>query len=366
MEKRFKDIMHQAFWDLLREQIQSTPPCYDHAIQLLGDIKDNFKSMFTGHNEKAFVHICSILDETLIRQQAEQGVLNFKMYSNFIISIMQKSCAPIRDEAVQELEKIDDVVETFRGILELMTLMKLDLANCLLNAARVDIMANSIEYEKKKFQEYIKVYTDGFPETEKWLKRNKENVIEQTENLPMEQKITKIIVNAFTEIVDWDKENKFPEMLDMDKDRLITLQSRALRLCVCASTLAVVSGIPIITQNSENRKEFIKQIWILVQSIQEEKDLTDMMENIYLHVKSFIESHLPESNKTLDEQTENLLKTNIQQISARDSQVRTLLCKFLFIFLRDCVLEKKSSCNRKINFLLTTRKLPVVRIQISY
>lgn len=231
----------------------------------------NFKSMFTENNEKAYVHICAILDEQLIKQQAEQGVLDFKMYSDFIVSIMAKSCAPIRDEAVQELSKIDDVVDTFRGILELMTLMKLDLANCLLNAARVDIMANSVEYEKKKFQEYIKIYTDGFPETEKWLKRNKENVIEQTENLPMEQKITKIIVNAFTEIVDWNKENKFPEMLDMDKDRLITLQSRALRLCVCASTLAVVSGIPIISQNTENRKEFIKQIGVLVQSITEEK-----------------------------------------------------------------------------------------------
>lgn len=55
-----------------------------------------------------------------------------------------------------------------------------------------------------------------------------------------------------------------------------------------------------------------------------------MMENIYLHVKSFIISHLPETNNTLDEQTENLLKNNIQQIGAKDSIVRTLLCKYIF------------------------------------
>lgn len=55
-----------------------------------------------------------------------------------------------------------------------------------------------------------------------------------------------------------------------------------------------------------------------------------MMENIYLHVKSFIISHLPETNNTLDEQTETLLKNNIQQIGAKDSIVRTLLCKYIF------------------------------------
>lgn len=40
LEKRIKAIMHDAFWDLLRGQLNSDPPCYDHAISLLGDIKE--------------------------------------------------------------------------------------------------------------------------------------------------------------------------------------------------------------------------------------------------------------------------------------------------------------------------------------
>lgn len=39
-EKRIKAIMHDAFWDLLREQINADPPVYDHAIALLSDIKE--------------------------------------------------------------------------------------------------------------------------------------------------------------------------------------------------------------------------------------------------------------------------------------------------------------------------------------
>lgn len=100
-----------------------------------------------------------MLDPQVIRQQAEQGVLDFKSYANFIIQLMAKSCAPIRDEQVAKLSEIDDVVITFRSILEVMDLMKLDMANCLLEAARREVITQSVEYEKHKFNEYLKYYT---------------------------------------------------------------------------------------------------------------------------------------------------------------------------------------------------------------
>lgn len=84
---------------------------------------------------------------------------SLQSYANFIIQIMARSCAPVRDEEVARLNDITDVVDTFRGILETMTLMKLDMANCLLEAARKDVIAHSVEYEKQKFKEFITVYT---------------------------------------------------------------------------------------------------------------------------------------------------------------------------------------------------------------
>lgn len=84
---------------------------------------------------------------------------SLQSYANFIIQIMARSCAPVRDEEVAKLNDITDVVDTFRGILETMTLMKLDMANCLLEAARKDVIAHSVEYEKQKFKEFITVYT---------------------------------------------------------------------------------------------------------------------------------------------------------------------------------------------------------------
>ena len=70
---------------------------------------------------------------------------------------MARSCAPIRDEAVNDLTKIEDTVETFRGILETMNVMRLDMANCIISTLRSSVIANSVEYEKVKFKEFLEL-----------------------------------------------------------------------------------------------------------------------------------------------------------------------------------------------------------------
>lgn len=166
-------------------------------------------------------HINEILDATLIRQQAEKGVLDFKAYANFIIHIMSLSCAPIRDEQVAKLKEVDDVVETFRGILETLQVMKLDMANCILDTARNQVIANSVEYEKQKFKEYLEYYKDGFPATESWLKRNltqngttseSASCSTEQESQAQQRKTKDTIFNSYMELLAWNPDNEFPEV----------------------------------------------------------------------------------------------------------------------------------------------------------
>lgn len=252
--------------------------------------------------------ICEVLDPQVIRQQAEQGVLDFKSYANFIIQLLAKSCAPVRDEEVAKLNDLDDVVLTFRRILEVMDLMKLDMANCLLEAARREVITHSVEYEKHKFNELLKLYTgnldseekivkiwitlldmysatsvktleiltwlnlqlfriptDGFPETEKWLKRNLFN----DTNDRNAKAVT--LLNAYMEFLDWNPENEYPETIAMDIERLQGLVGRALKLCILASTIAIASSVTVIGQQAANRKALTDQIEVLLQNVNTEK-----------------------------------------------------------------------------------------------
>lgn len=330
LERRIKEVMHKVFWDILREQLNLNPPNYDHAIQLLADIKECFPQIIPSTNKRALEHINEVLDASVIRQQAEQGVLDFKSYANFVITIMAKSCAPARDEQVQKLKEIEDVVDTFKGILETMTVMKLDMTNYMLNAARNDILANSVEYEKAKFKEYLEYYKFGFPCTDSWLRRNQ--VQTQTGALLSPDQT---IYNAYMELMDWKDPDKFPEVLSVDKDRILKLGQRAKRLCACASLISICSAVPIISQRTENRKTLAKQIEILLQSVTNQKELSEATKNIWIQIKTFINSKLTEENESeMDASAEKTLKSQILQIGKSDSPVRNLLWKRLYAYFR--------------------------------
>lgn len=158
--------------------------------------------------------------------------------------------------------------------------MKLDMANTLLSIARNDVLANSIEYEKKKFKEYLNFYKDGFPATEDWLKRNKiqnDSVsTSPTHNNTASSQDTRTatesaIVNAYLELMDYKEETEFPELLKMDKERFLELKLRAEKVCVCASAIAIASGIQILGHNAEFKKSLAKQLQIILQSVQNQK-----------------------------------------------------------------------------------------------
>jgi len=151
-------MVHKAFWDLLRQQLEREPPSFDQAIRLLGEIKEDFPQLLSTKNASLLGRVNAALDETLIRQQAERGVLDFRSYADFVINLLASMCSPARDETVAKLKDIEDVVDTFRGILETMSLMKLDMANFMLAIARSDIAANSVEYEKQKFSTYLREF----------------------------------------------------------------------------------------------------------------------------------------------------------------------------------------------------------------
>lgn len=339
IEKVVKETIHKAFWNILRTQLESTPPVYDHALVLLGDIKEAFQSIMLENNKKTMDRINETLDPDLIRQQAEQGVLDFKAYSSFIVHVMSLACAPIRDDDVAKLKEIDDVVDLFRGILETLSLMKLDMANCLLNAARSEVIANSVSYEKQKFKEYLEYYREGFPATEAWLKRHiPSSQPEAGASIPIspDRNAKDVIFKAYMELLCWKEEDAFPEFFSMDHDRIVALQGRALRVCACASVHAIVSGLPVISQSADLKKSLAKEIEILLQNVNSEKELRDALASVWLQVKSVLSKRLEELHqKPLDEEAESSLKSHIEQIaSVETSPVRALMWKRITAYVQ--------------------------------
>lgn len=337
LEARIKEMAHKAFWDVLRENIEQDPPCYDLAINLLSDIKAGFSHIISKNNQKAMDLINEILDEDVIKQQVQQGVLDFKSYANFIIEIMAKSCAPVRDEQVAQLREISDIVDTFRGILETMSVMKLDMANCLLDSIRKDVIAHSVTYEREKFQEFLKLYTYGFPITENWLHKYKPA---DTTNQRWE---FNAIIEAYVGLLEWDEnETKFPETLSLDEGRITGIKVKALKLCVCASAVVIASNIPLIGQNAENKAGLAKEVAIILENIKNNEDLQEIIENVWLQIKTYVSNRLLASNAVMDDLTEQSFKSQILLLANKDSSIRSLMWKRLIAYFRMVTINKNA------------------------
>ncbi|XP_037725670.1 T-complex protein 11-like protein 1 [Drosophila subpulchrella] len=325
LEGAIKKMVHKAFWDLLRQQLDRQPPSYDQAIRLLAEIKECFPQLLSPNNERALAHINEVLDDSVIRQQAEKGTLDFKSYASFVINILSRSCSPARDEAVAALREIDDVVDTFRSILELMTLMKLDMANFMLALARTEIAANSVQYEKEKFSKYLREFhgNAGFPATEDWLQRHRSSSNDET------------IYNAYMQLIHYPADKEFPELLRIDKERFAGLCLRAQRLILCASLISIAQSTPIISQRRENRIKLAQQLDIIVQDVKNQDQVATAIESCYEQIRSFVNKALEQENMPMmSEADQEALKNQVLKLANKASPVPSLMAKRLDGYVR--------------------------------
>lgn len=112
--KKVDDMMRKVFWKLLQNELDESPPNYKRALMLLSEIKENLMSFLLPQHTRLKQEIEEILDLDLIKQQAENGALDFQRYAHYILSVMARLCAPIRDEKIRQLTQTREVVPIFR------------------------------------------------------------------------------------------------------------------------------------------------------------------------------------------------------------------------------------------------------------
>lgn len=113
-------------------------------------------SLLLPNHVKFREQIDSVLDLELIKQQMDRRVFDYKEYARFLIEVMSKLCAPARDADIDDLRRlVDDPVDVFRGIMETLDLLKLDMANYTIAQMRPFIQQQVVAYEQKKFKELL-------------------------------------------------------------------------------------------------------------------------------------------------------------------------------------------------------------------
>ncbi|EFA01622.1 T-complex protein 11-like protein 1 [Tribolium castaneum] len=355
LHKMVNDTMRKAFWDLLRNELAEDPPNYTQALVLLEDIKKGLFAVLLPQHTKIKQQISEILDSELIKQQAENGALDFGHYAHYVISVMAKLCAPVRDEKIKELTQTTDVIDTFKGILETLDLMKLDMANFTLQMVRPDIIAHSVELERKKFADFLAVQSDGLERTKKWLLKHVDTSEVPPANSASYDSFVKTAVkkaswDAFIDLMDWDENEPYPETFLIDEARLRDLQVKTNRLTAIGTILLVTLSHagPDLQSIAEFKASLKDHISILLQSIQNDKDLKQVLPNVAEQVICDVKEAQKKYNFSgMNDVSETVLRQQIEQISNEEHKIRSLVRQRIKEFFMD-IIESSTAAPQKV------------------
>merc|ERR1712038_1224130 len=217
------------------------------------------------------------------------------------LGVMGMLCAPVRDEQIAALKQETDVVKVFKGIMETLETMKLDMANFTIQTIRPTIEKESKEYEKKKFQEFLETQEDGLVSTRQWLVRHAPSQAEIDDPKYKKLLAARILHESYVEILEWDDYYPLPETLAMDTKRILALGDRVERTAVSTAVILItfshVNSLVIPMDSQAVKEKMKKHIDILLQDFYEDSDLLKILPSVAVQVVKEINDYLQSKNK---------------------------------------------------------------------
>ncbi|KAI7812102.1 T-complex protein 11-like protein 1 [Triplophysa rosa] len=351
LEKQVKEIMHKAFWDCLAAELSENPPSYSHAIKLVGDIKETLLSFLLPGQSRLRGQIEETLDLSLIQQEAENCALDISKVARFIIDMMATFCAPCRDNDVKNLREITEIVPLFKSIFAVLDKMKIDMANFAVSSLRPHLLQQSVEYERKKFQEFLEKQPNALDFTKKWLQDtadyvNRGEVEGGATCTPNSSQLSLSVHNhAYLGLLKWDHDaESFPETLLMDQSRFQEMQHELEQLALVASVLLIVynsageaiSGLPGLMERLK------KTIKILVSemhtpSFKDDETFAAIGEKLCMELRGCLSQH---GFSLFSAERESTLKGQIVAAKFADNPIRKVIDSriqtYLLGFLETC------------------------------
>ena len=119
------------------------------------------------------------LDHTLLMQQLEHGVLDFKNLSEWLARVLKAHCAPMRDVWVEkmvarvahgvETQNTEALVDGLKMVFGILEAMKLDVANHQIRTLRPHLVSTAVQFEQGYFQERIESGRLDMTEPRSWF-----------------------------------------------------------------------------------------------------------------------------------------------------------------------------------------------------
>ncbi|XP_014261702.1 T-complex protein 11 homolog [Cimex lectularius] len=309
--------MHQDFWRAFQEELDRVPTKLDTAFVLLGEIRKKLLSVMTPNVKKMKADVNRILDPEDIKAKIENGTFVLEQYAKYLFSVMKRLCAPIRDNDILKLSQVRDPVAMFRGIVEILDLMKLDMINYMLSGIKPYVMANDVDYERTKFAEYISRFCKGLPITRAWLEKY---------NNPNND-MKKILIDAYMGLLTWP-DDSYPETLVLDFPKLAYLKHEYYLVVTLSSIMLIACSLfPIkLDEDQETCKNMKAKIKMLLTEVNDDALLQKSIPHIVEHIQVDADRALKKHGKpTLTQYDLKGLASQLETLVLPNNKIKSIV-----------------------------------------
>ncbi|KAG2221480.1 hypothetical protein INT45_005021 [Circinella minor] len=285
IERQVTDIATKAYFDKLAEDIEKGITKYNEIVpQLFYEIRERLNDLVAPSMKN---ELQEGIDIQLIKQQIEQKVFDLDKMIEFILDLIQRSCASIRDPTVQKIRSLSSdqqqegvTIKQIQLIFDLLQEMALDLANHQLYSLRPHLLPIAIDYGRSKFIQAMQEQgiQNELPKTKQWLQKTIQQLQEKAsqrnpENITLppttplsgfqhqeiyEDAIVSLIMSS--ELIHSDM---CPETLRLDIGRLHEYQNEAQAVTIVAALLMLTRNFGA-TQHDDN-DALVKRLFILLE-----------------------------------------------------------------------------------------------------
>ncbi|KAJ7383614.1 T-complex protein 11 [Desmophyllum pertusum] len=388
LERQVRDVIHKAFWDKLREELNQKPAVFSQALSLIKEVKENMILLLLPYHNSLRAHINEVLDLDLITQQANHGILDISKLAQSVVGILSKMCAPARDEQAKKILENQDIVDLFKEVFSLMDAMKVDMANFQLQTIKPHLVQQSAEFERKKFKDYLQTNPAGLMSTKVWLKRGAEVAAgigsksaaqvsaEALDTTDFKQKLQDAslpdaLVHGYLGIIFGEPGWPYPETLIMDEFRLSEMRWSVRRTSLIASVLLVT--LNTVGQQLASDAAYLatlkEVLYILLDGVPE-GDFPSALPGVYDQIVQETEKLLEARGLSqLTSQQRDMLKGQTEGITSPDSTVLNLITTraydFMLTSIKTRLLQKSSREGGQSTLPIIPQGLASVNTELS-
>ncbi|CAH2055729.1 unnamed protein product, partial [Iphiclides podalirius] len=274
---------------------------------------------------------------------------------------MAKLAAPARDEMIQDITKLTDTVDIFRAILETLEVLKLDLANTLIAMIRPHVQKESVQYERAKFDELLKVSEDGLQYTKEWLQRNIDKTglsIPVTDPNIIRNVTAQTLAKAYLELLEWDSTKNYPETVALDSSRFSELGTQVYRLICVASIMLVSPSCGNDASSTAQKQQLKEKVVIILDNASNDIELKSILPSVAEEVIAFTDQLLEGMDQDgLSADTKELIRTQIVSLGDPEHRVRQIVRQRILEFLKMILVCAGGSRQIPVGLSLVTKEL---------